>query len=212
MKLEDLINDSDMNQLQKNVSLGFISQSYKVIVEYTEEMHIEDAYNLEQFFLNEFVAKEFFANKGFIHNKWGAQAGAKYFNMFKVPNFDMQLETNWVRPFAYQHRSNANFSTSNLPLAHPLGAGFREFIGQISYRPTTKLSFSGRLMYIEQGLDSANNANMGSNILKDIRTHTNKYGVSMIHGTPSKTLIGQLTGSLELVKNFYVEEIGRAHV
>ena len=54
MKLEDLINDSDMNQLQKNVSLGFISQSYKVIVEYTEEMHIEDAYNLEQFFLNEF--------------------------------------------------------------------------------------------------------------------------------------------------------------
>ena len=27
MKLEDLINDSDMNQLQKNVSLGFISQA-----------------------------------------------------------------------------------------------------------------------------------------------------------------------------------------
>ena len=34
--------------------LSSISQSYKVTVEYTEEMHIEDAYNLEQFFLNEF--------------------------------------------------------------------------------------------------------------------------------------------------------------
>lgn len=34
--------------------LNSISQSYKVIVEYTEEMHIEDAYKLEQFFLNEF--------------------------------------------------------------------------------------------------------------------------------------------------------------
>lgn len=27
MKLEDLINDSDMNQLQKNISLGFVSRA-----------------------------------------------------------------------------------------------------------------------------------------------------------------------------------------
>lgn len=170
----------------------------KIIIKKTAQLY-------GQFFLNEFASKEFFAGKGFIHNKWGAQGGLKYFNMFRVANLDLQLETNWIRPFAYQHRSNANFSTSNLPMAHPLGAGFREVIGQLSYRPTTRLSVVGKLMYVEQGLDSSNAVNNGSNILKDIRTHTNKYGVDMIHGIPSKTLVGQLTGSMELGRNFYLE-------
>ena len=36
-----------------------ISQSYKIKIEYKEEMLIEDAYNLEQFFLEDFKSKKY---------------------------------------------------------------------------------------------------------------------------------------------------------
>lgn len=43
MKLEDLINSSDMNQLQKNVSLGFVSRESEnqTALEMLEEQGID---------------------------------------------------------------------------------------------------------------------------------------------------------------------------
>ena len=51
-------------------------------------------------------------------------------------NLDLQLETNIVRPFVYQHSDTvANYSNYNQPMAHPLGANFSEVIGIIRYQP-----------------------------------------------------------------------------
>ena len=55
--------------------------------------------------------------------------GIKYINAFNLRNFDLQLETNIVRPYTYQHNDSIdNYSHYNQPLAHPLGANFAEVI------------------------------------------------------------------------------------
>lgn len=158
-----------------------------------------------QFFLNEFTAKEFFAGNGYKHNKWGAQIGAKYFNLFAVSNLDIQAEANFVRPYSYQHRTAANYSHNNLPLAHPLGAGFKELIASVSYRPTYRWYIDARAMWWQQGLDSTASVNYGSDILKDIRNTVGNYGVSMIHGTPATTQIYQMNVGYEVFPRFVAE-------
>ncbi len=165
-----------------------------------------------QFFLNEFVIKELLANNGYIHNKWGAQVGAKYFNLFAIPNLDIQAEANFIRPYAYQHRSMANFSSANLPIAHPLGAGIQEYIFNVNYRPNAYWTMNARLYYWKQGLDAADSLNYGSNILKNIFNRPSDYGVNMINGTLSTTTIAYLTGAYEWRPNFYLEAgVGYRH-
>ncbi|MGO1520417.1 MAG: gliding motility protein RemB, partial [Sphingobacterium sp.] len=79
-----------------------------------------------QFLLGEFTAKEFFAGDGYKHNKWGAQLGAKAFNIFGVNRLNVLGEYNFVRPYTYQHYvSISNYSNRGEPLAHPTGANFR---------------------------------------------------------------------------------------
>ena len=76
--------------------------------------------------LDEFTAKEMFANNGYWANKYGIQLGGKYFDAFGVRNLDLQAELNMVRPYTYSHYdSTSNYTHYNQPLAHPLGADFR---------------------------------------------------------------------------------------
>lgn len=158
-----------------------------------------------QFFLNEFTAKEFFSGNGYKHNKWGAQIGAKYFNLFEISNLDAQVEANFVRPYSYQHRTAANYSHNNLPLAHPLGAGFKEVLARVSYRPNYRWHIDASAMMWQQGLDSVATVNYGSDILKDIRNTVGNYGVSMIHGSPASTQIFKVNVGYEIFPRFFAE-------
>lgn len=73
--------------------------------------------------------------RGGIYNKNGWQAGAKYFDMFGISNLHLQLEYNQVRPYSYSAESTSqSYTHYNQPLAHPLGANFRESIGFLNYR------------------------------------------------------------------------------
>src|SRR5690606_12224946 len=83
-----------------------------------------------QFLLGEFTAKEFFSNKGYQHNKWGVQLGAKAFNIFGVRNLIILGEYNAVRPYIYQHFvSISNYSNRGETFTLLSGGNFRECFG-----------------------------------------------------------------------------------
>lgn len=130
-----------------------------------------------QFLLGEFTAKEFFANNGYVHNKWGAQLGVKGFDAFGVKNLNFLGEYNLVRPYTYQHFiSISNYSNHGEPLAHPLGANFREVLGIANYS-WNRFDFSlqgtiSRFGTDPEGVDS----NVGQNIFKSYRTAPNTHG------------------------------------
>ncbi|MGJ1203187.1 gliding motility protein RemB [Sphingobacterium lactis] len=133
-----------------------------------------------QFLLGEFTAKEFFANKGYQHNKWGAQLGAKAFNIFGVQNLNILGEYNLVRPYTYQHFvSISNYSNRGEPLAHPRGANFRELIGIANYS-WNRFDFSVQGLYSRFGTDPLDNLmrpiNYGGDIFQSYNTAPNRYG------------------------------------
>lgn len=170
-----------------------------------------------QFMLNEFTAKEFFANNGYMHNKWGAQLGIKYYDAFTLSNLDLQAEVNMVRPYTFQHIERANsgyissdFTNNNLPLAHPLGAGFRELVVMANYRPLSRLNINAKAMYYEQGVDTGG-LNFGNDLSKSYGQNVpSLFGVKMIHGAKATGLSLSLNLSYEIAPNLYFD-LGGAH-
>ncbi|HLX91125.1 MAG TPA: hypothetical protein VKR32_05550 [Puia sp.] len=159
-----------------------------------------------QLLINEFILDQIIHySRGYWANKQGFQLGVKYINAFDLKNFDLQLETNVVRPYTYQHNDSvSNFSNYNQPLAHPLGANFLEFITIARYRPSTKLSFEGKMIYYRQGLDSAG-VNFGSNVLENYDTRPRDYGFKIASGVQSSCFNTSLLASYELRENLFLD-------
>jgi len=163
-----------------------------------------------QFMLDEFKSSELFSNKGWWGNKFGVQLGGKYFDAFGVKNLDLQGELNMVRPYTYTHRdSTSNYTHYNQPLAHPLGADFREIIGTIKYQPVKKLFVSVKGMYYQQGADTGS-SNYGSNIFIDYSTREQEYGVKLINGVKTTCALLNLNLSYELKENLFID-LGATH-
>lgn len=166
-----------------------------------------------QFILNEFSASEFFGSNQYWGNKWGAQLGLKYYDIFNVSNWDMQLEGNVVRPYTYSANVKmggqilTNYSHYNQALAHPLGSGFRELIMNMSYQPTTKLKLEGRLMYYNQTIDNGDSSTSnGGNILKNYDGRNSTYGVPMINSEHSRQVwLANLNIGYEAMRNTYFD-------
>ena len=122
-----------------------------------------------------------------------------------VKNLDLQFETNRVRPFTYSHYDSvANYTHYNQPLAHPLGAGFQEFIGIIKYQPAPKWYINARAIYYYQGLDSAGQ-NFGSNPFELYTTRTSDFGYFVGTGNKVKVLNASFVLSYELRENLFIE-------
>ncbi len=80
-----------------------------------------------QFILDEFKFDELFTlRRGWWANKWGYQIGARHVNAFGLDNLDLVAERNVTRPYIYTHRATSSYTHFALPLAHPLGANFKE--------------------------------------------------------------------------------------
>ena len=161
-----------------------------------------------QFLLDELKVKELFKGTGWWANKYGLQVGVKYIDAFGLKNVDLQLEANQVRPYTYSHfDSVANYSHYNQPLAHPLGANFKEFIGIVKAQPMKKLYLRATAIYYFQGLDSAG-VNFGSNIFLDYNTRPRDYGLKIGDGDKATCTILQLVASYELAQNLFVDVTG----
>ncbi|NBC58911.1 MAG: gliding motility protein RemB [Bacteroidetes bacterium] len=112
-----------------------------------------------QLLIDELSLDDVFGGDKSFRNKFGLQLGFKYFNAFKIKDFDLQLEYNQVRPFTYSHNKiSTNYTHNGQSLAHLWGANFREFIAIARYRKNrwfghTKLIFGERGFEPEANLD-----------------------------------------------------------
>jgi hypothetical protein len=129
-----------------------------------------------QVMLDEFYTKFIRERKGWWANKWAFQAGLKYIDVLGVKNLDLQLETNWIRPFTYSHFDTvANYTHYNQPLAHPLHSNVKEYIAIAKYQPAPKWYMQLTSIYWRKGVD-VNGVNYGNNIFKDSDTRLTQEG------------------------------------
>jgi hypothetical protein len=159
-----------------------------------------------QLMIDEFVFKELFLeNQGWWANKYGFQAGLKYIDAFGVDHLDLQAEINNVRPYAYTHHdSSANYSHYSQPLAHPLGANFREMLFIARYQPFKKLFIDARLIRAEFGED-APETNWGGNILLPNVVRERDYDNVVAQGVKATTTLFGLDVSYMLAHNVFLD-------
>ena len=141
-----------------------------------------------QVIFDEFKFDELFlSDRKWWGNKYGIQAGVKYVNVFGIDHLDAQAEFNLVRPYTYSHRdSSATYSNYNQPLAHPLGANFKEYILRLRYQATPKLLFKARAIRANTGED-VDGINYGYNVLEP--TGNNKIEEGVVIGQGVRTEI-----------------------
>jgi hypothetical protein len=147
-----------------------------------------------QFMFDEFTAKEIFAGNGYWANKWAAQIGVRGSDLFKVQSLNYLAEFNTARPYTYAHYQRiSGYSGMNQPLAHPLGANFRELLGILNYS-YKRFDFQGQGSYARYGLDK-DNLNYGKSIFLDNYTHPNDYGNSVGQGVKTNLYFAELKTS-----------------
>ena len=159
-----------------------------------------------QLLIDEFVIAKLKEDKGWWGNKFGTQIGVKYIDVFGVPNLDLQFEANTVRPYTYSHNDSvSNYSHYNQPLAHPLGANFRELIGILRYQPAPKIYLLAKIIYYKKGLDSTG-YNAGGNIFR-LDTDRNRIdeGYTIGGGRKATCLNAIMQVSYEIRENLYFE-------
>lgn len=142
-----------------------------------------------QFIFNEFKADELFSNKKWWGNKFGFQAGFKSHNLFAIKNLDLQSEFSQVRPYTYTGYTAANnYGNYNQPLAHPLGANFRESVNIVNYR-CRRWFLRGQLNVAMYG-DDTKDTNYGHDIYLPSNTRPYDYGHFVGQGTKTDLLFG----------------------
>lgn len=158
-----------------------------------------------QLALDEFVLREVRARNGSWVNKFGIQLGGKYINALGIKNLDLQAEMNLARPYTYSHISTvSNFIHYNQPLAHPLGANFRELIGVARYQPFGRLQLTGTLVVAKYGTDGPNQ-NWGGSPLKNYNTRQQDLNNSIGQGVKTDLLLADFTASYMLKHNLWLD-------
>jgi len=160
-----------------------------------------------QFLLDEFRVDEFFSGANWWGNKFGLQMGIKCLNVFGIANLDAQLEINRVRPFTYSHWKRiegfgdltvSNYTHFNQPLAHPLGSNFTEFIFDVNYRLSTKITAQATFITADQGRNT--DINFGSDPLIDNNTRNSDYDQGQNQGQLTSILMVRFRASYELTQ------------
>ncbi|MFZ2907073.1 MAG: hypothetical protein WAZ98_12775 [Cyclobacteriaceae bacterium] len=166
-----------------------------------------------QFVLDEFVLDNIKEGNGWWANKFGIQAGVKYFDAFGVSNLDLQAETNIVRPYTYSHgnpvtKENGipygSYSGYLQPIAHPLGANFKEFIGVARYQPIPRLNLTGKLMLMQVGRDTTS-FNWGGDILKSNSDKEQDFDNTIGQGVKNDILFASFTATWQVWHNVFID-------
>lgn len=170
-----------------------------------------------QLLLDEFNFKKEFSIPGkskiyslFHPRKWwgtkfAAQFGIKYIDAFGVDHLDLQFEANIARPYTYSHYDTiTSWTHYNQPLAHPLGANFKELIFQVKYQPIQQLFLSSRFIYDNKGEDN-DTTNWGGNPLKVYGTFEREFGNTTGQGVNAKTFYVDFVATYEPWHNIFVD-------
>lgn len=166
-----------------------------------------------QIMLDEFKLKEFTDGSGWWGNKYGIQLGLKYINVLDIDHLDAQIEYNIVRPYTYSHRdtlpglgqvSLASYSHYAQPLAHPLGANFKEILAKVRYQPTKDIFLETRAVITRFGDDDAT-SNWGGNILIPSDSRENDFGNSIGQGQKTNILLLGMDVSYQVFHNYFFD-------
>jgi len=160
-----------------------------------------------QLVFDEFNFSHIRARDGWWGNKFGIQAGLQYVDIFGLSNLDGRFEFNMVRPYMYTHTdAESNYTHYNQPLAHPLGANFREFIGELRYQPIEKFRFKAKLIRASYGADSSGK-NWGSDIFMPNQDQSGglnvekRLGNEMLQGVRQDVTLAELLITYEFWYN-----------
>lgn len=133
-----------------------------------------------QFMMDDLDVAAARAGKGYYRNKFGIQAGVKYYEPAGIKNLIVQLEMNQANPYTYAAKEPLqNYTHYNQPLAHPLGANFREWLAIIDYRFFERLYVEAKFQSAIVGYDYTAEDNYGADIFKsdyDIPGWPDSYG------------------------------------
>ena len=159
-----------------------------------------------QYVLDEYNKKELKQYPNWWANKHAGQVGLKYIDVLGIKNFDLQAEYNTARPFIYSHFSTySSFVNFNLPIAHPLGANFKEWIFVARTQPFKRLFVNLTYMNAIKGEDF-DAANWGGNVLR-LNSDTRATDTDNIIGQGRKTHINlfELNTSFMLKHNLFAD-------
>ncbi len=159
-----------------------------------------------QFVIDEFVVSEILAGNGWWGNKFSAQAGVKAVDLFGIRNLDLQLEGNLARPYTYsQSASYISYSHYRQPLAHPVGANFREAVAIVRYQPHPRVRLSAKAIYYLTGKNDPDN-NWGGDILKENNVDRPRWEGNVIgQGERMTVLFADVSASWMLRHNLFLE-------
>jgi len=125
-----------------------------------------------------------------INNRYAAQLGVRAADFLKVSDWNVLLEYNTARPYTYSSdTSQTTYTHAYLPLAHPLGANFKELLGVTDY---TYKNWWFRLegFVAKYGNDTLK-VNYGHNIL-NTRTNYPTSNITTGQGAATKLYYGDL--------------------
>jgi len=166
-----------------------------------------------QILLDEFNLGEIRKRSGWWANKIGYQVGVKYVNAFGVDHLDLQVEINSARPYTFSHRDSmssnvplsvGSYSHYNLPLAHPLGANFRESMILMRYKPINRVYVQLALLNAVYGEDGPGE-NWGGNILLPHQTRQLGYGNKIGQGIRNNVVALNADISYEFYHNYFAD-------
>ncbi|MEM6524263.1 MAG: hypothetical protein AAF693_10740 [Bacteroidota bacterium] len=158
-----------------------------------------------QWVFDEFLLDNLREGDGWWGNKWAAQLGGEYIDAFGMNNLDLQAEFNISRPYTYSHDTPfGSYSGYRQPLAHPLGANFRELIGIVRYQPLNRLMITGKLILAEYGEDGLDQ-NFGRDILLPNNTREMDFNNEIGQGIGTDLTFADITLSYQWKHNFFID-------
>ena len=145
---------------------------------------------------------------GWKGNKFGFQAGIKMKHPLGLEGFDFLAEFNQARPFTYSHSNPIqNFGSHLEPLAHPLGANFREILTKMIYQHDD-FYFRAKWIRAWKG-ENPPGENLGGDIYETYLVGENAYGHEMLQGIRSRLSYVDLRVGYTLVPEWGLALEGR---
>jgi len=147
-----------------------------------------------QMILDEFKLSEVTANTGWWANKFGYQLGVSGWNLFNIKALNARLEYNQARPYTYAHGVTIeSYGHYNQPLAHPMGANFKEFVAMASYTRGNWMA-SLKMNFAMYGLDTAG-MDFGKNIFITYDHRVSEYGNKIGQGLKTNLTVADVSVS-----------------
>jgi len=173
---------------------------------------LDFSYNLKskfqfygQFILDEFLIDALRSGNGDWRNKFGVQLGGKYIDAFDISNLDLQAEYNIARPYFYASDTPVlSYTNYRNPLAHPLGANFKELVLSARYQPIHKLYVTGKIISSDFGRDELG-VSYGGDLLRSTDDRIRNTGNTIGQGIQTTNTYIELSGSYMLVQNLFVD-------